>query len=307
MGTRTLEACLSRMQPGSGWLALALAGGTAEVRIQLQFRKMNLPYGHSSSPQCGVIQRSQNMLYPVTHQGRWFPGRLSSLSILLTNFQRQTLERLCEGHLLGAHFISERTLDMSRGVDQLSAGGLSEWGPRHAGLGNAIAGSSWVSTSCRMVGAHVWGIREGRAFLGDQPYTSSLPWKAPQSLHFRRMLVRRSDCCHQPLTCCHTFLQEAFYGSPVLSQSCPNSMRSYQLSGSALSFSLFLQHLASPPSPICSFLDTPPSATSNSSLYLTWTPLRTCSGLRKYFLNSGVKHGGHLLHHLPIRAPTPLG
>lgn len=31
---------------------------------------------------------------------------------------------------------------------QLSAGGLSEWGPRHAGLGNAIAGSSWVSASC---------------------------------------------------------------------------------------------------------------------------------------------------------------
>lgn len=116
----------------------------------------------------------------------------------------------------------------------MSAGRLSEWGPRHAGLGNAIARSSWVTAFLQ--GAHVWGIREGRAFLGDQPYTSSLPRKAPQSLHFWRMLVGRSDSCHQPLTCCHAFLQEAFYGSLVLSQSSPNSMRSYQLSGSAFVF-----------------------------------------------------------------------
>lgn len=213
MGTRTLEACLSRVQPGSGWLALALAGGTAEVRIQLQFRKMNLPYGHSSSPQCGVIQRSQNMLCPVTHQGWWFPGRLSSLSTLLTNFQRQALERPCEGRLLGAHFISERTLGTCRGGDQLSAAGLSEWGPRHAGLGNAIAGSSWVSASCREQdgGSARVGCQGGQGFswgpvLHKQPSVEGTPIPPLSENAGREIRLLSGQEIRLPLTCCHAFL-----------------------------------------------------------------------------------------------------
>lgn len=63
MGTEALEACLLRVQPGTGWLALALAGDTFSRSENLAAVQNNeLPLCHSSSTSPGgVLPRSHNM------------------------------------------------------------------------------------------------------------------------------------------------------------------------------------------------------------------------------------------------------
>lgn len=185
-----------------------------------------------------------------------------------------------EGPLLRGH--RPHALEFSF---QVAAGGLSEWGPRPAGLGNAtgsaaagqeVAGSVHPAGN-RVVGVQLWVTRKGRAFPGDQPYQRALPQKAPHCSTLRECLFK----IRLPLTVVTHFCRKSrapcFSAHQVQTLSAAISLGVQPFPFYHLSLTPLLRPSHQLPSVLSQTCFLLPAATASSS-HLTWTLLRSCSG-----------------------------
>lgn len=129
MGTEALETCLSRVQPGTGWVALALAGDTFSRSENLAaVQKDELPLCHSSStPLCGILPRSHDK--PSNTPGLVVPRETQLVKHFIAAPPKASLKELresvkvvCKGPI---YFHRSHTMELTF---QLTASGLSEEG-----------------------------------------------------------------------------------------------------------------------------------------------------------------------------------